>query len=347
MASRSSQVAVPVPWMRLAAAASAKPDAPVRVPVADGLQLGGRGELLQPELPDRFQQGVAGAGVSGRVGEEQALVEQGGDPFQDVSSVVPSHRRGGFQGEASGEDRQRAKEALLLAVEEVVAPGDRRPHRAQPLRQVGRAATEQRQAAVEPGQQRLRREERQARRRQLDGQGQAIDPAHDAGDGDGILRAQVKIRIDLQRLLHEEADGGVLRERGGVTCFLLCWRRQRRDAQHALAAQAQPLPAGDEHLEIGAGAQEVGEERGRRHDGIEAIEQEHDLLAGHLGAEGVDQVRTFGMGEVERQGDGRQEERGIVERGQADEADGVGELLAAGPRRPGWRPVTCRRRRGR
>ncbi len=66
----------------------------------------------------------------------QALVEEGGDPFQDGQrrfvvrlSICPFVRLsvyvlGGLQGEAPGEDGEAAEQGLVFGGEEVVAPGD-------------------------------------------------------------------------------------------------------------------------------------------------------------------------------------------------------------------------------
>ncbi len=69
---------------------------------------------------------------------------------------VEVHRLGGadrlsrLQREAAGEDRQPPEERPRVGREQIVAPGNRVAHRAQPRRRVARSPDQQRQPAIQP-----------------------------------------------------------------------------------------------------------------------------------------------------------------------------------------------------
>ena len=71
------------------------------------------------------------------------------------------------------------EDGLLLGGEEVVRPGDGGAHRPLPLRQIAAAAGQERQAPVEPRQERCRWQQIRAGGRQLDGQRQPVEPPAD------------------------------------------------------------------------------------------------------------------------------------------------------------------------
>ena len=70
---------------------------------------------------------------------------------------APRYGLGGLEREAAREDAQAAEQRLLVRVEKVVAPGDRRVQRLLSRRQVGCAVLEERQAPVQPLEERVRR----------------------------------------------------------------------------------------------------------------------------------------------------------------------------------------------
>ena len=76
---------------------------------------------------------------------------------------------------------RRAEHRLLAGVQQVVAPGDGVPQRLVPGRQVAGATAQERQPALQPPQQGARRQHGDARGGQLQGQGQAVQPAADRG----------------------------------------------------------------------------------------------------------------------------------------------------------------------
>ena len=69
-------------------------------------------------------------------------------------------------------------------------------------------AGQQRQPRLQPRQQRRGRQDLDARRGQLDGERQAVEPLTDGGDRTGVLRREHKLRLYGMRALHKEGHGG-------------------------------------------------------------------------------------------------------------------------------------------
>ena len=135
----------------------------VRVRYARGRLLAAGRELLQGELADRLQHPEARTDLGGRCAHRphEALVHQCGDERESWTGGAARssrrHRLRGFEGESPGEDTQPPKQPLLLGLEQLVTPGDRVPHRPLPVRQIGGASGQQRQARRELLGQRFRR----------------------------------------------------------------------------------------------------------------------------------------------------------------------------------------------
>jgi hypothetical protein len=89
-------------------------------------------------------------------------------------------------------------------IEEVVAPGDRVAHRAQAGRLVARAAGEQWQPAVEPLQERRRRQRVGTGGGELDGEGQSIHPPDDRGHRRRVVGCRDEVGSDRPRSCDEE-----------------------------------------------------------------------------------------------------------------------------------------------
>ena len=84
------------------------------------------------------------------------------------------------------------------------------------FRCVARAAGEQVEPMPEPFDQRLGREHREARGRELDGQGQAVEPHAELDDGRCVRRRELELRPDRPRARDEELHRlglGQLRDR--------------------------------------------------------------------------------------------------------------------------------------
>ena len=125
-----------------------------------GCRLAALGQPLQPELADRLQHREAWLVPRRLDPPQQTLVDQRGDAVQEIDAGLPGRRHDRLrrvEREAAGEDGQAAEERLLRGVKQVVAPGDRVPHRPQPLRAVAGPGREHREPVRQPRQERLRR----------------------------------------------------------------------------------------------------------------------------------------------------------------------------------------------
>jgi hypothetical protein len=80
-------------------------------------------------------------------------------------------------------------------------------------RRVARPAGEEWQWSVESSQHRLRRQHLAARRCQLDGQRQSVEPQAQFSYRGRTLVGHLKVGLDLAGTLDEERDGGELRQR--------------------------------------------------------------------------------------------------------------------------------------
>ena len=106
-------------------------------------------------------------------------VENGGGKTAYASPPRSPYRLSRFQRAAVDEHRQPPEEDLLRRREEVVAPGDRVPHRLQAQRPIAAPARQQRQPPFQPLPQRRQRQVGDARRGELDRQGHAVQPPAD------------------------------------------------------------------------------------------------------------------------------------------------------------------------
>src|ERR671913_2302885 len=103
--------------------------APSSVLTPDGLLFATGRQLLQTKLAQGLQQQVARLTVLPRLPPNQAFVHEGADALQEIEpgarrEVVPGDGLGGIQGEPAYEDGQAPEQALLVRVEQVVAPAD-------------------------------------------------------------------------------------------------------------------------------------------------------------------------------------------------------------------------------
>jgi hypothetical protein len=222
---------------------------------------------------------------------------------------------GGLDGATADEDRERREQPLLLRREQLVAPLDRRPQRG--LARVGvTAALEQVEALSEPLDDLVGRQRCRTRGGELHGQGQIVEPAAELGD----VLVGFEPRPDAEQL-----------HRLGL--------RQRRYGILGLAVDPQQLPAGHDQAEVRTRPQQRGQ-LGRRFDYLLEVVQEQEQLPP------ADRRGEIFLG-AQRLRDRLDNQRGIVERRQADPEDTrlqlphqLGRRLdresrLAGPARPG------------
>ena len=176
---------------------------------------------------------------------------------------------------------RRAKSVCSLGAEQVVAPVDRRAQRLLAGRQVARPGAEEVEALLEPGEQRLGREQLRASGRELDRERQAVEADADLGDAPArsrLVTAKSAFTARARSMNSATASycesdvisgrrAGSGRSSGGTGYSCSPERR----TGHA---------AGHEELQLRRGREQVGE-RGRGLDEVlDVVEHEQQPLLG-------------------------------------------------------------------
>ena len=184
------------------------------VPQPCFLRLATRLQPFQRELPDRFEQSVARSRLLVRH-RHQRLLDQGAEQIDHLAGDVPflrPHRLGGLQRPSAGKHGEPAKERLLGWPEQLVAPGDRRPHRLLPLRQVPGAADQQRHQVIEASQQLGQAQDADPGGNQFQCQRQPVQTPANRRHDRGVFLGQRERRILLSCLPDEELHRGDRRQ---------------------------------------------------------------------------------------------------------------------------------------
>ena len=249
------------------------------VATSRGVDLARGRELLETELPDRLQHAEARVRAGCRHGPHQALVGEGGDPGEDVErAVVTDDRLRRLERPTAAEDGQPPKEGRLVPLQQVVAPGDGVAQGALPRRGVAWSTGEDGQAAFQPFQQGVRRQESDARRGELDGQRQPIEALADGGDGRRVVLGQREVGHDGPCSLHEEVDRRHAGELGQRQNRFGRRQGQGRHGNLLLGAHLEWFPARHQHGELRARRQQLGELRRRVEDLLEVVEHQEQPL---------------------------------------------------------------------
>ena len=180
-------------------------EAPVCQAVEGSFAFARRGQLVQREGADRFEQPVARAARRLRFVLDQTLVDQRRDraASSPATSCAPSKEK------PSAKTPRRRKKSCSAGVRQVVAPGDRGAERLVAVGRVDGAAAEVGQGGVEPSAEDGRRQGGCLSGGQLDRQGQSVELAADRRDVGGVGRGQREARRDRLRPLDEETHRGV------------------------------------------------------------------------------------------------------------------------------------------
>ena len=198
-----------------------------------------------------------------------------------MSTIAAADGLGRGERAAAGEDGEAREERLLVGAEQVVAPVDRRAERLLAGGQVARAAGEEVEALLEPGEQRLGREQLRTRGGELDRERQAVEADADLGDRRRVRVRDREVGLHGPGALDEERDRVVLRER----------RRARAGGPGRAGRAAEPGTRARRRGGAGArlvassfrcrrGREQVGE-RGRRFEEVlEVVEHEQEPLLG-------------------------------------------------------------------
>ena len=249
-----------------------------RVPAGDRVVLAARHELIEGELADRLQHAEPQVAVGALLAPHQTLVEQRLQVLGDRRGSSSRDGRRRFEVEPADKDAEAAEQRRRLRLEQVVAPGDGVAHGLLAGRQVARPIAQQPQAILHLRQQRLRREELDPGRRQLDGERQPVEGAADRGHRGCRRLVEGQCRPHRAGTLQEEAHRLVAGQERGVRRRISRRHRQGIDGRLVLAPHVQGRPAGGQHLERGTGAEQRGDERrGGGQEVLAVVEQQQGL----------------------------------------------------------------------
>jgi hypothetical protein len=294
------------------------------VATPNGLGLSARFQRFEREFAHRLQHPEARFPADDVEAAHQALLGERIHPGQHLDIRAAGDRRGRLEVEAAGEDRQPPEVRLIFVPQEVVAPGDRVAHRAQPRRVVAAPASQDRERLGESRQQRRRRQQTDLGRRQLDRQGQPIQALTNRRDGESVGLGEGEGGVGRASPGHEEAHRLILADgrwrRGRVG------QRQRGDGVRLLAGEPQHCSAGGEDGEVGTGAQQIGDERCRVEDVLEVVQDQQRLPLPEELAQALLRRPRGRLPRTESLGDGRGNQDRIADRGEGNEPDAIGEL---------------------
>ncbi len=154
------------------------PEHALGVAAADVVGFARPHEPLARELADRLEHPEALFAEEADAPADEALVQQRSERFE----VCVADGLGGFERATAAKDGQPAKEALLVLVEQIVGPRNRRAQGRVALVGVTRAL-EQVEALAEPCEERCRAEELRARGRKFEREREPIETRAQLGDG--------------------------------------------------------------------------------------------------------------------------------------------------------------------
>ena len=127
-----------------------------------------------------------------------------------VSSPPSPHTASAASSVQPPSKRASRVKSVCSSIEQTVAPVDRRAERLSALGLVAGAAGEQVEALLEPREERLRRQELRAGRRELDRQREPVEPHADLGHRGRVRVGDRKVRFHGTRALDEQPDGLIL-----------------------------------------------------------------------------------------------------------------------------------------
>ena len=151
--------------------------------------------------------------------------------------------------EALLEDAQPGEQRVLVRVQKVEAPLDRRGQRPLPLRYTGPRSRQDVETFVEPSDQLRGREHADPRRGQLEREGNAFESATELEDGRPVVVVEHEVVAHASRPFDEQLDGGASE---GPTSSLPTGTASGGTGYVLFGSQANRRATRDEHGEIGA-----------------------------------------------------------------------------------------------
>ena len=160
-----------------------------------------------------------------------------------------------------------------------------------PCRLVPRPAGEQHQSVAQASEHRLRREEVDARRGELDGEREAVQARADLLHRGPVVRRDGEAREHRRSAVAEQRDG-ILGD-------------HRLDREDVLDREVHRLPAGEQHSHAGRGGHEFRQLRCSCRDALDVIDDEQELAAREIPGERL----SCPLADAQGLGDRRQDER--------------------------------------
>ena len=215
--------------------------------------------------------------------------------------------------------------------QQCIAPGDRGAQRLLPVRQVAAAAGQQAQRMVQPGQDRLRRQQLNPRRRQLDGQRQAVESAGDRRDRRHVLVVESESRHRGGGPLGEQAHRRAGGQRGCRRAGVLLRDRERRDRAFLLAGNAKRRAAADQDPNSPGLLEQPCHDRGAVQKMLEVVQHDQEPPVPQLAHQVLHQRPVPGILQPDALGDRGWHQSRIPDGCERDEVDAV--RVVAGHRR--------------
>jgi hypothetical protein len=140
--------------------------------------LTGRLERCDAERANRLQQAESRFAAHVALAPHEASLDQSAQSLEDVHAArdAPADGFGRLEREATHEHGKAPEQSLLGSREQLVTPANGSTERLMPFGQIARTTLEQIEPPTQSGEQCLRREEPDPRRRQLERERQAIEP---------------------------------------------------------------------------------------------------------------------------------------------------------------------------
>ncbi len=291
-------------------------------------RLAGPGQLVAAELPQWFQQPEP-LPVAVGLADQHRLLHQPGEPAPQLGGGQPrtgADALGRRQVEAAREHRRPRPQVPFGRAAQREAPLDGGAQRLVPRLATALDRAGQPEAVAQPGFQLRQRQHPQPDRGQLDGQRDPGQQAADRADPLLVLLGDRELRVDRGRALGEQRQRRVAQPGPAGQRAARGRHRQRRDRPQVLAGQREPFPAGREQPEPGRGPQQVVGQRGAGVEEVLAVVEDHQrpALPQVLGEHARRAPAGFVV-HAQRLEHGVRHERGVLQPGELDQPDAVGE----------------------
>ena len=285
------------------------------MPALRRFELGVLDQARPSVLLDGLEDGVAGRHAGRFLRGDERLVDQLTDEVDGgAGSVAAADSLRGVEGEAARKHGQPPEDALLVVVEEPVAPVHRRPEGFVAGLRRAAAAGEDGEAVLELGEDLVRRHHPGASGGELDGEWDALDATADSSDCLRVFVVESEGGLGGAEAVGEKAHGLLL--------------GQRADPHDRLAVHAQGGAAGGEEAHAGTVPEElVGELDHGRDQVLAVVDHEQRGLVAEPLCEGLGDGPAGLLADAERFGGGLRHQLWLAERRELDQPDAVLEAV--------------------